>query len=159
MYSKWRSHFCVRGQDRKASESVVDEARGCGINAPQAQVSTCFGKKVEEHCLEHRALVDVSWSSTQSIFYMRNQCSQQIEDITLQKIFSKHPNVAGESSREHERLTIMDSGHVLFLDNSSDLGNPHQAYDQPCLIPGNRYWRGLYYHAYKANETAGGGAE
>jgi hypothetical protein len=70
-----------------------------------------------------------------------------VELIWLQKIFGKRLNVMGESSGEHEHLMIMDSGHVLFLDDSSDLGNPHQAYDQPRLIPGNGYWRGLYYRA------------
>ena len=43
------------------------------------------------------------------------------EDVVLQKISSKHLDVAGEGGGEHESLTVLNAWHILTLNNTSDL--------------------------------------
>jgi hypothetical protein len=43
------------------------------------------------------------------------------EDIILQEVASEHLNVAWEGGREHESLAVLDTWHVLTLDDAADL--------------------------------------
>jgi hypothetical protein len=47
--------------------------------------------------------------------------SNRQEDVVLQEISGEHLDVAGEGGRKHESLTALDTGHILALDDSSDL--------------------------------------
>jgi hypothetical protein len=44
------------------------------------------------------------------------------EDVVLEEVTSEHLDVAGEGGREHQSLALGNSGHVLTLDNASNLG-------------------------------------
>lgn len=43
------------------------------------------------------------------------------EDVLLQEVLGKHLDVPGEGGGEHERLALVNTGHVFLLDNSADL--------------------------------------
>lgn len=44
------------------------------------------------------------------------------EDVILQKVLGKDLDVAGERGGKHEGLTLVDTRHVLALNNAADLG-------------------------------------
>jgi hypothetical protein len=44
------------------------------------------------------------------------------EDVVLQEVAGEHLNVSGEGGRKHEGLAVLDRGHVLTLDNTTNLG-------------------------------------
>lgn len=44
------------------------------------------------------------------------------EDILLQEILSEHLDISGEGGREHERLALMHTGHILLLNDPTNLG-------------------------------------
>ena len=43
------------------------------------------------------------------------------EDVVLHEVSSEHLDVAGEGGGEHERLTLLNAGHVLALDDPTNL--------------------------------------
>lgn len=44
------------------------------------------------------------------------------EDVLLQEVLGKHLDVPREGGGEHERLTLVNAGHVLLLDDPTNLG-------------------------------------
>lgn len=44
------------------------------------------------------------------------------ENVVLEEIAGKHLNITGESGGEHQSLAVGDAGHILTLDNATDLG-------------------------------------
>lgn len=44
------------------------------------------------------------------------------EDVVLEEILGEHLNVAGEGGRKHESLAVLGAGHILALNDATNLG-------------------------------------
>jgi hypothetical protein len=52
----------------------------------------------------------------------RTDTADAKEDVVLQEITGEHLNITREGGGEHESLPLLDAGHVLALDNTTNLG-------------------------------------
>ncbi|VUC19933.1 unnamed protein product, partial [Clonostachys rosea] len=71
-----------------------------------------------ENVKEDRALVNIF-----NVFdtLSRTDTTNGKENVVLQEVPSEHLDIAGEGGREHQSLAIGNSGHILALDNATDL--------------------------------------
>jgi len=51
----------------------------------------------------------------------RTNTSNGQEDVILQEVAGKHLNIAGEGGRKHKSLSVLNTWHILTLNNTSNL--------------------------------------
>jgi len=112
--------------NRSGREVLVDEEVGkrvrhaLGLDEDQGKTGTVGVQNVQED----GALVDVLdvLDLLGDVLGGGANTTDRQEDVILQEVASKHLDIAGESGREHERLAVLDAGHVLTLNNTTNLG-------------------------------------
>jgi hypothetical protein len=111
--------------DRGGRKVLVDEEVGervghtLGLDKDECQTSTMGVKDIQKD----GALVDVLdvLNLLRDVFRGRTDSADRQEDVVLEEIAGEHLNVSGESGRKHERLAVLNAGHVLSLNNTTNL--------------------------------------
>ncbi|ROV91474.1 hypothetical protein VSDG_07154 [Cytospora chrysosperma] len=112
--------------NRGSGEVLIDEEVGqrvchaLGLDEDEGQTSTVSVKDVEQN----RALVDVLdvLNLLSNVLRGRTNSADRQENVVLQEVAGQHLDVAGEGGGEHESLAVLNTGHVLTLDDASNLG-------------------------------------
>jgi hypothetical protein len=125
--------------DRSCGEIGVEEEVGQGVcsalrfDKDECQAARRHGVQNVE---EDGAFVHVFHvlDLLRDIFRGRSDSPDAQEDVVLQKVAGEDLNVAGECRREHEGLTIVDTGHVFALDDPTDLGFETHVKHSICFI-------------------------
>ncbi|KUI63848.1 hypothetical protein VM1G_12026 [Cytospora mali] len=91
-----------------------------GLDENEGQTGTVGVENVEQN----RALVDVLnvLNLLSNVLRSRTNTTNRQEDVVLQEVASQHLNVPGEGGGKHEGLAVLDTGHILTLDNAANLG-------------------------------------
>ena len=116
------STVAVDGGSREvvAQEEVGEHVgHALGLDEDEGQTSAVSLKNVKED----RALVVVLdvLDPLSDVLRGRADTTDRQENVILHEVPGKHLNVTGKSRREHERLAVLDTRHVLALDNPADL--------------------------------------
>ena len=82
------------------------------------------GREGEEDVEEDGSLVVIFdvFDLLRNVLRSRPYSTDGKEDVVLEEVAGEHLDVAGEGGTEHERLSFRDAGHVLSVDDSSNLG-------------------------------------
>jgi len=112
----------VNGSGR---ETLVDQEVGerishtLGLDEDQGETSTVSVEDIEKD----RALVDILnvLNLLGDVLRGRSDTSNREEDILLEEVAGEHLDITGEGGGKHESLTASSWGHVLALDDTTDL--------------------------------------
>lgn len=99
----------------------IGHALGLDENQGQAQIALRLGMENVEKNGALVLVLDVL-DSLGNVLGGRTDTTDRQEDVVAQEVASKVLDVAREGGREHEGVTLVDSGHILLLDQTSDLG-------------------------------------
>lgn len=112
------------GREVLAQQEVgqrIGHALGLDENQGQAQVALGLGVEDVEKNGTLVLILNV-FDLLSNVLRGGTDTADGQEDVVLQEIASQVLDVAGEGSREHESVALVDAGHVLLLDQTSDLG-------------------------------------
>lgn len=116
------STITVNGGSREVLVNEEIGQRVChalGFDENQSKASTVGVEDVKKN----RALVHVFnvFDLLSDVLGGGTDTTNRQEDVVFQEVASEHLNVAGEGGGKHESLTVLNTGHILTLDNSADL--------------------------------------
>lgn len=107
-------------------EVLVDEEIGqgvchaLGLNEDEGQARTVGVQNIEQN----GTLIDVLnvLHLLSNVLRSRTDTTNRQENVVLQEVASQHLDIPGEGGGEHEGLAVLYTGHILTLNNASNLG-------------------------------------
>jgi hypothetical protein len=91
------------------------------LNEDEDKTSGLLGKEKVKEKRTLVLLVDVL-DALGNVLRSGANTTDREEDVVLEEAAGEHLDLLGEGRREHEGLTVMNTGHVLTLNNTTDLG-------------------------------------
>lgn len=113
----------VNGGGREVlSDEEVTESIGHTLSLDEDQGQT-GGTVCVEDIKENGSLVNVLdiLDLLSNVLRGGTDTTDRQEDVVLQEVAGENLDVTGESGREHEGLAVVDLGHILTLDDTTDL--------------------------------------